>query len=74
VFLQYSIQACVVHQIRDASKYIVWRDKKAFTADMKPVYDAPNRQAAEAALTDFANKWESKYPYAIDHGGRTGTN
>ncbi|XSG10216.1 IS256 family transposase [Sphingobacterium sp. WOUb80] len=65
VFPECSTQVCVVHQIRNACRYVVWKDKKAFTADMKPIYDAPNKQAAEAALTDFANKWESKYPYAI---------
>jgi putative transposase len=25
----------------------------------------PNREAAEAALKDFADKWNDKYPYAI---------
>ncbi len=32
---------------------------------MKNIYDAPTREAAEAALNDFAQKWESKYTYAI---------
>ncbi len=33
---------------------------------MKHIYNAPNKQAAEAALNnDFAQKWESKYAYAI---------
>jgi len=41
------------------------KDKKAFTADIKPIYDAPNKQAAQAALADFAGRWESKYPYAV---------
>jgi transposase-like protein len=65
VFPECSTQVCVVHQIRNACKYVVWKDKKAFTADMKPIYDAPNKQAAQAALADFADRWESKYPYAV---------
>lgn len=65
VFPESSTQICVVHQIRNACRYVVWKDKKAFTADMKPVYDAPNKHAAQAALESFADKWESKYPYAI---------
>ena len=65
VFPESNTQICVVHQIRNACRYVVWKDKKAFTADMKPVYDAPNKQAAHAALESFADKWESKYPYAI---------
>src|SRR5690606_19200232 len=40
VFPESSTQICVVHQIRNACRYVVWKDKKAFTADMKPVYDA----------------------------------
>jgi len=52
VFPECSNQVCVVHQIRNACRYVVWKDKKAFTADMKPIYDAPNKQAA---LADFAD-------------------
>jgi len=33
--------------------------KKEFTVDMKQIYDAPNKVAAETALNDFAGKWES---------------
>lgn len=65
VFPESKTQICVVHQIRNACRYVVWKDKKAFTSDMKSVYNAPNKQAAEAALDDFAAKWESKYSYAI---------
>ncbi len=39
---------------------IQWRDKKAFTKDMKNIYNVPTKQAEEAALEDFAAKWESK--------------
>jgi len=49
----------------DAVYLIVWKDKKAFTSDMKSIYNAPNKQAAELALEDFATKWNDKYSYAI---------
>lgn len=65
VFPESTTQICVVHQIRNACKYVVWKDKKAFTRDMKEIYNAPTQQAAEAALDDFAKKWEGKYSYAI---------
>jgi transposase-like protein len=58
-------QICVVHQIRNACRYVVWKDKKAFTNDMKEVYTAPNKETARAALEDFSKKWEDKYSYAI---------
>jgi transposase-like protein len=65
VFPESKTQICVVHQIRNACKYVVYKDRKAFTADMRDIYGAPNRQAAEAALESFAQKWEGKYSYAI---------
>lgn len=58
-------QICVVHQIRNASKYVVWKDKKAFAADMKHIYNAPTKQAAEAALDVLEENWNKKYSYAI---------
>lgn len=65
VFPESQTQICVVHQIRNACKYVVWKDRKQFTADMKHIYNAPTKQAAELALNDFAGKWQSKYSYAI---------
>lgn len=65
VFPESRTQICVIHQIRNSARYVVWKDKKEFTKDMKYIYEAPTKQAAEAALKDFADKWESKYHYAI---------
>jgi len=65
VFPQSATQVCVVHQIRNSCRYVVWKDKKEFTKDMKDVYSAPNRQAATAALDALNAKWSSKYAYAI---------
>jgi transposase-like protein len=65
VFPESKTQICIVHQIRNASRYVVWKDKKAFTHDMKSIYNAPTKQAAEAALNDFSDVWNDKYSYAI---------
>jgi len=65
VFPESQTQICVVHQIRNACRYVVWKDKKEFSRDMKQINDAPTKQAAEAALKDFSVKWGKKYPYAI---------
>jgi len=65
VFPQSKTQICVIHQIRNASRYVVWKDKKAFSHDMKHIYTAPTKEAAQAALEDFAQQWEGKYSYAI---------
>lgn len=65
VFPLSNTQICVVHQIRNAARYVVWKDRKAFARDMRQIYNAPTRQAAEAALNDFANTWNGKYSYAV---------
>ena len=65
IYPQAVTQVCVVHQIRNSLKYVVWKDKKAFMADLKQVYQAPTRQAAEVALQELAQKWQHKYGYAI---------
>jgi putative transposase len=65
VFPQSATQVCVVHQIRNSCRYVVWKDKRPFTQDMKDIYAAPTRQAAQAALESFESKWGRKYGYAI---------
>lgn len=65
VFPESITQICVVHQIRNAMKYVVWKDKKEFTRDMKEIYTAPTQKAARAAFNDFSEKWSSKYYYAV---------
>lgn len=65
VFPRSATQICVVHQIRNSCRYVVWKDKKQFSKDLKDVYTAPTRQAALAALNDLEQKWGSKYSYAI---------
>ena len=65
IFPQSSTQICVVHQIRNSCKYVVYKDKKKFTADMKNIYNAPNKEVAAAELDNLEKKWGGKYPYAI---------
>lgn len=58
-------QICVVHQIRNSCKYVVWKDKKAFTSDLKNIYKAINKKQAKIALEEFRITWGTKYPYAV---------
>ncbi len=58
-------QLCIVHQIRNSCKYVVWKERKAFCADLKLIYAANNREMAEDALKEFEKKWGNKYAYAI---------
>lgn len=65
VFPQTITQLCIVHQIRNSCKYVVWKDRKIFCSDLKEVYAAPTREAAEQAMEKFSGKWEHKYKHAI---------
>ena len=39
-FPQTEIQNCIIHQLRNSSKYVSYKDLKAFIADLKAVYAA----------------------------------
>lgn len=65
IFPQSITQICVVHQIRNASRYVVWKDKKQFAADLKTVYTAASKDLAWNALEVLENTWGKKYPHAI---------
>lgn len=59
------VQQCVIHQIRTSMKYVASKHQKAFMADLKPVYRAATRQAAEAALDELEAKWGTLYPMVL---------
>jgi len=65
IFPESTTQICVVHQIRNSCRYVVWKEKKEFTSDLKNIYNAPSKDAASSELDIFAHKWGTKYPYAI---------
>lgn len=65
VFPDTVTQLCIVHQIRNSCKYVVWKDRKSFCADLRAVYAATNKQAAEDALENLDAKWGHKYKHAI---------
>jgi len=64
-FPKAEIQKCVVHQIRNSTKFVSYKDRKVFCADMREIYTAANEEAGLAALDRFENKWGIKYSYAI---------
>ena len=62
MFPKTDIQNCIIHQLRNSSKYVSYKDIKALMADLKRVYQAVDEQSALAALDDFAEIWDKKYP------------
>lgn len=59
------IQRCIIHQIRSSMKYIPYKDRRPFVADLKTVYTAVNEEIALDNLMTLKDKWSSKYPTAI---------
>jgi transposase-like protein len=62
VYPRTDIQNCIIHQLRNSSKYVSYKDLKALMADLKQVYAAVDETAAEEALDRFAERWDRKYP------------
>jgi transposase-like protein len=64
-FPKSDVQLCVVHMIRAATRFISFKDRKAFCADLKAIYTAPTLEAAELARNQLEEKWESRYPASV---------
>jgi putative transposase len=63
---QTTVQTCVVHLIRTAMRFVSYTDRKKVAAAIRPIYTAPTEDAAEAALTAFADSTlGQKYPAAV---------
>lgn len=65
VFPETVTQLCIVHQIRNSCKFVVWKDRKLFCKDLRIMYTAINKETAWEELQKFKLKWEMKYKYAI---------
>jgi len=76
VFPHAQIQTCVVHLLRNSMDQVSWKDRKALAAALKPIYQAPDALAAEAALTAFekgpwarwpgiAQAWRRQWPQVV---------
>jgi transposase-like protein len=60
-----TVQTCVVHLIRASMRFVIYGDRKAVAAALKPVYTAADAAAAQAALDAFENAWGAKYPHTV---------
>lgn len=56
------VQTCVVHLLRNSVRYVAWKDRRQVMADLKPVYTAPNEDAALQALMEFEDTYKATYP------------
>lgn len=56
------IQTCIVHMVRNSTKYVSYKERKILCADLKTIYQAPDEKQALQALDQFTKKWDTKYP------------
>ncbi len=62
VYPNAEVQLCIVHVVRSSLKFVPYKDRKAVAADLKGVYSAATEEAADRALSEFCQKWDSQYP------------
>lgn len=62
VYPKTKIQQCIIHQIRNTTRYVSYKDLRELMADLKRVYAAVDEQTALSELDNFDEKWSGKYP------------
>lgn len=66
IFPETVVQTCVVHVIRNAMRFVSYKDRKKLATSMRQIYTAPNLEAAELAFKEFDQKYGEQYPGAVD--------
>jgi len=74
IFPETETQLCIIHQIRNSMKYVASKNQKAFMTDLKPVYRAATKEAAEIALDELEANWGDSYPLVINSWRRKWSN
>lgn len=62
VYPKTEIQKCIIHQIRNSTRFVSYKDIKKLMADLKKVYRATTEKNALSELNEFDNTWSKKYP------------
>jgi transposase-like protein len=66
IFPQTEVQLCVVHQVRNAQKYLSYKDSRPFMKDLQLVYKADTEEQALGQLDQLEKTWGQKYPKVIE--------
>lgn len=66
IFPDTVVQLCIVHMIRNSTKYVSYKDLKEVTTDLKKIYSATNEEEGSNELEKFTKKWDDKYPVISD--------
>ena len=72
VFPKTQIQNCIIHQIRNSTRYVSYKDLKALVLDLKVICGAVDKPSALEALEYFSQRWDKKYPKIAASWRQTG--
>jgi len=64
VYPQAGIQKCIVHQICNSLRFTSWKERKPMAKDLKLIYTAATEEEGTAALEEFSEKWDKRYPHS----------
>ena len=56
------VQGCIVHAVRNALKFVNWKQRRQVAGDLKLIYQSPTREVAREELERFKEKWDGVYP------------
>jgi len=65
IFPKSEVQLCVIHQIRNSTKYVASKDISSVMKSLKKVYEASTKELAEIGLEELEREWGSKYPLMV---------
>lgn len=74
VYPKTDLQHCIIHQIRNSTKYVSYKDLKSLMADLKKVYTALTEPEAYANLETFNEVWGKKYPKIFESWSKNWAN
>ncbi|GMO55613.1 MAG: IS256-like element ISSod18 family transposase [Termitinemataceae bacterium] len=56
------VQRCIVHMVRNSTKFVSYKDLKKICAGLRSIYTAATESAGRASLEDFGKTWNERYP------------
>jgi putative transposase len=60
-----TVQACLLHLIRNTFRYASRRDWDAIGKQLRPIYTTPTAAAASDRFDEFAEAWGGQYPAVV---------
>lgn len=55
------IQRCIVHKVRNSTRYVSCKDIKAVCVGLRKIYTSADREQAKLALEAFGQRWDFQY-------------